>query len=531
MSLQVQNIKYTHANNDTLFQGISISLSAGDKCAIVGNNGVGKSTLLSIIAGSISPTSGYVSCSEPPYFIPQHFGQFNQITVARALGVDRKLHALTALLQGTGTETDLTELNDEWDIEERLKAAFLHWQISHIDFNSPMGLLSGGEKTRVFLAGMDICPSGVVLMDEPTNHLDMMGRKLLYEYIRHTDRTLLIVSHDRTLLNLLPAIYELKENGMRFYPMNYDAYKDAVDKEYQTTVLRLQHQQKEMAKAQLLARKTVERQQKHHVRGEKQNAQKGVPRIVMGNLRNQSETSTAKLAKIHQEKMEALRMEVQSTRTMLGSPAMMKVNIDNASLVKNKLLVAATDLTFCYDSQKVLWQNAPLNFSIYSGERIWLQGSNGSGKSTLLKLITGQLQPSGGTLLKPVPISVLFLDQEYSILQGELTVYEQMERYNTVKPEHELRMLLNRFLFPSSTWDKKCVSLSGGERMRLVLCCLQVCETAPDIIIADEPTNNIDITNMEILAEMFNHYQGTLLVVSHDSQFVQDVSLERTLSI
>lgn len=531
MSMQIQDLRYVHANNEPLFENISFALSPTDKCALVGNNGVGKSTLLGIMAGKLRPTAGRILCSETPYLVPQHFGQYNEMTVAQALGVHTKLQALRAILQGRGTETELLELDDEWDLEDRLQAAFAHWDIAHIDFKSPMGLLSGGEKTKVFLAGMDVHQPKLVLMDEPTNHLDMQGRALLFDYIDQANHCLLVVSHDRTLLNLLPAIYELQHNGIHFYPMSYDDYKATVDKAAQSLVLQLQQHEKEMAKAQKQAQKTLERQQKHQVRGEKQNAQKGLPHIAMGNLRSQSETSTAKLNKAHQKKMETLRNELSNTRAMMGGRNTMQVNLEHSALTNNKLLVSASHLTFGYSPQKVLWQQAPLHFSIYSGERIWLQGGNGSGKSTLLKLITGQLPPTGGTLLRPASVSVLFLDQEYSIIQNALTVFEQLESFSTAKPEHELKMLLNRFLFPSEVWDKKCAALSGGERMRLALCCLQVGEKAPDLLIADEPTNNIDITNMEILAETLNRYQGTLLVVSHDAQFVQDISLTRTLAL
>ena len=128
-------------------------------------------------------------------------------------------------------------------------------------------------------------------------------------------------------------------------------------------------------------------------------------------------------------------------------------------------------------------------------------------------------------------LNILYLDQEYSCLDNNLTVYGQLEACGSNKPEHELKMLLNRFLFTSTTWDKKCGSLSGGEKMKLALCCLIVCDNAPDMIIADEPTNNIDIASMDILAATLMNYKGTLLVVSHDEQFIQDVSIERTINI
>ena len=175
MSLQVQGLSYIHPNRDILFQNINFSLSSGDKCAIVGNNGVGKSTLLKIIAGKIPLAAGKIVCDDTPYLIPQHVGQFNDMTVAETLGLAQKLRSLSVILNGQGTEEDFVILNDEWDIQERLSEAFTRWHIDHITPDMVMGVLSGGEKTKVFLAGVDIFHPAIVLMDEPTNHLDTMG--------------------------------------------------------------------------------------------------------------------------------------------------------------------------------------------------------------------------------------------------------------------------------------------------------------------------------------------------------------------
>lgn len=531
MSLQVQNISFMHPNRDILFQNISFSVSDGDKCAIVGNNGVGKSTLLRMMAGKLSPTTGNVICDDTLYIIPQHFGQFDEMTVAEALGVGEKLKALSAILDGKGTEENFELLDNDWDIQERLAEAFAHWQIEQITPDMVMGNLSGGEKTKVFLAGMDICKPAVVLMDEPTNHLDTKGRSMLYEYINDTKCTVIIVSHDRTLLNLLPAIYEMSSAGMNFYPMSYDAYRETVDMEIAAKTARLENQQKELAKAEKAARKTMERQQKHASRGEKQSAKKCVARIAMGNLRDKSEATTSRLGKAQQEKLESKKMEMHELRSSINNHKVMKIDIGASALYDNKRLVEAKNITFKYDGREEMWQKSPLTLSILSGERIRLQGDNGCGKSTLIKLICGVLEPTGGEIYRSEPLNILYLDQEYSCIDNELTVYGQLEACNSKKPEHELKMLLNCFLFTSSTWDKKCGSLSGGEKMKLALCRLIVCENAPDMIVADEPTNNIDISSMEILAATLKSYNGTLLIVSHDEQFIRDVGIERTINI
>ncbi len=529
MSLLVQGLSYIHPNKDLLFQDITFSISTGKKCAIIGNNGVGKSTLLKILAGKIPLATGNIVFDGTLYMIPQHFGQFDGMSVAEALGLADKLRALSIILDGRGTEKEYEQLNDEWDIPERLAEAFARWQIGHIAPDMLMGNLSGGEKTRVFLAGQDIFNPSVVLMDEPTNHLDATGRALLYEYIAHTNSTTVIVSHDRTLLNMLSEIYEMSPTGMQFYPMNYDAYRETVDTETYAKVARLENRQKELAKAEKSARKTIERQQKHASRGEKHSAKKCVARISMGLLRDKSEMTASRLKKMQHEKTEAMKREINEIRLSINEYTGIKIDMGNSVLAGKKLLVEARNVTFRYAGREAMWSQQPLDLSIFSGERIRLQGDNGCGKSTLLKLITGSLQPTSGKMFRNEALKILYLDQEYSCLDNDLTVYGQLEACDSKRPEHELKTLLNRFLFTSSTWDKKCGILSGGEKMKLALCHLIVCEDTPDMIIADEPTNNIDIASMDILATVLKNYKGTLLVVSHDEQFIHDVGIERTI--
>lgn len=328
---------------------------------------------------------------------------------------------------------------------------------------------------------------------------------------------------------MLSEIYEMSPTGMQFYPMNYDAYRETVDAETCAKVTQLENRQKELAKAEKSARKTIERQQKHASRGEKQSAKKCVARISMGLLRDKSEATTSRLNKVQQEKMDAMKREINEIRSSINEYTGIKIDMGNSALVGRKLLVEAKNVTFRYVGRDVMWSQHPLDISIFSGERIRLQGDNGCGKSTLLKLITGSLQPTGGKMFRNEALNILYLDQEYSSIDDDLTVYGQLEACDSKRPEHELKMLLNRFLFTSSTWDKKCGSLSGGEKMRLALCHLIVSENAPDMIIADEPTNNIDITSMDILAAVLKNYKGTLLVVSHDEQFIHDVGIERTI--
>lgn len=170
--LILQGITYLHPNRDLLFTDTNLSINKQDKIALIANNGVGKSTLLKILAGNLQPSHGLVKADSTPYYVPQIFGQFNDHSIAQALRIAGKLNALREILDGNVTDENLTLLDDDWAIEERCKEAFAHWQLNGSDLDQKMGTLSGGQKTKVFLAGIHIHQPDIVLLDEPSNHLE-----------------------------------------------------------------------------------------------------------------------------------------------------------------------------------------------------------------------------------------------------------------------------------------------------------------------------------------------------------------------
>lgn len=529
MCIHVQSLTYMHPDKEVLFQDVSFVINKGEKIALIGNNGSGKSTLMRLIAGQQSPSKGQIICREALYYVPQHFGQFDGQTVAQALRIEPKMQALHAILQGDVTADNFTTLADDWEIEERTAAALSAWGLHGLPLSHPMHLLSGGEKTRVFLAGIEIYSPSFILMDEPTNHLDDKGREQLYRLVGSTAAALLIVSHDRQLLNLLSATYELSATGVTYYPGNYDFYKEQKGLAVGALQARLEEKEKELQKARKQAREVAERQQKHNTRGEKLSTQKRVSRMAMNTLRDRAEKTTTRLSGVHEEKMQSLTETARSLRASLPDMKAMKVDFNSSSLHVGKILLMAKEMNYAYQDRP-LW-NTPMNFVIKSGERIHLKGGNGSGKTTLLKLITGALEPTEGTLIRVEGLSFVYLDQEYSLVRDHLTVLEQLSSFNRRLYDHELKTILNRFLFPAPVWDKKCACLSGGEKMRLSLCCLMVNAHTPDIFILDEPTNHIDIRSMEILTATLKDYRGVLLLVSHDSRFAEQVSVDREINL
>ena len=541
MSISIQQISYIHPDKEVLFSDLNFAISKGQKLGLVSNNGCGKSTLLQIIAGQLSPSSGVIVRLDDLYYIPQHFGQYDSLTIAQALQIERKQQALHAILSGDASNENFVILDDDWNIEERSIAALDLWGLGQFTLSYPMNLLSGGEKTRVFLAGMDIHHPSVVLMDEPTNHLDSSGRQRLYDWVEKYRSTLLVVSHDRTLLNLLPEICELKKHQINYYGGNYEFYKEQKTLMQEALQQRIEEKEKALRIARKVARETAERRDKQNVRGEKSNIKKGVPRIVLNALQGKSEKSTSKLTGVHQEKAEKLTNERNQLRGSLSPTAALKTDFNSSSLHTGKILVTAKEINFSYHSNSVsndiqensiskqqLWQ-APVSFQLKSGDRLRIEGANGSGKTTLLKLITGQLQPQEGTLTR-TDFSYVYLNQEYSIIDDRNSILEQAYAFNSRNlPEHEIKIILNRYLFPASEWDKSCRKLSGGEKMRLAFCCLMISNNTPDMFILDEPTNNLDIQSIEIITATIKNYAGTVIAISHDNYFIQEIGVEQCI--
>ena len=542
MSFIIKDLSYIHTDKEILFSHIHLSINSGDKIALTGNNGCGKSTLMRILAGDLSPSSGTVLRPEHLYYVPQHFGQYDRQTIAQALGISHKLSALHAILSGDAAEAHFNTLNDDWTVEERAQAALDSWGLGGIPLSRPMEGLSGGEKTRIFLAGMELHNPTAILLDEPTNHLDADGRERLHNLLRRTSATVLVISHDRTLLNLLPAICELSSQGLTYYSGNYDFYKEQKTLQQNALTQQLEEKQKALRLARKVAREVEERKAKQNVRGEKASIKKGIPRILMGGLKNNAENSSSRLISIHAEKAEKLQTEMAGIKSSLSQTDKLKTDFNASHLHTGKILVTARDINFHYPNHtaspaetphtettaKSLWAS-PLTFQLRSGDRLSLKGKNGSGKTTLLKLIMGELHPTGG-VMERADFTSVYLDQEYSLVRNERSVLQQAEAFNHRHlPEHEVKTILNRYLFPRDVWNKPCSKLSGGEKMRLSFCCLMIADNTPDMFILDEPTNNLDIESIEIITATIRDYAGTVIAISHDREFLKDTGIEREI--
>lgn len=521
----LQNMSFGFPGGNLLFNHINLTIQSYTKSALVGSNGMGKSTLLKIIANELQPLEGNIHIQGDLFYVPQMFGNFNHLTIAECLRIDQKLYALEKITNGEIDEKYFDILNDDWEIEERCQNALKYWDLQNFDLNQKLEGLSGGQKTKVFLAGIQINEPEIIILDEPTNHLDQEGRKLLYELIDKTNATILMVSHDRILLNLVDAIFELSNQGIATYGGNFDFYTEQKEIEEGALQNDIQAKERALKKAKEKERETLERKQKLDAKGKQKQEKSGVARIMMNTLKNNAEKNTSKLKSIHAEKISGISGDLRELRSSLRNYDQMKVNFNDSGLHSGKILLFAENINFKYGNEKLWKEN--IDLEIRSGSRISIKGSNGSGKTTLIQLLLGKIKPSEGNIHR-TDFNSIYIDQEYSLIDPEVSVYDFAQTFNdNAIQESEIKTLLSRFLFGKESWDKKCGFLSGGERLRLLLCGLSISNKAPDMIILDEPTNNLDLQNIEILTHSIKDYQGTLLIISHDEIFLNEIGIER----
>ncbi len=529
MSIIVSGISYRHSGCQPLFENITFSVPAGAKVSLIGPNGAGKSTLLQILAGRLTPAAGSVAVSSTPYYIPQHTAP-DRRSVASLLGAEDKLQALREVCAGSADPACFDTLNDDWQIEDRCRAALSDWGLGNISLDAAAATLSGGERTKVRLAGLSLLNPDIVLLDEPTNHLDGRSRAKLYELIQKTHATLVAVSHDIALLNMLHTTCYLTASGIRLYGGNYDLYREHRSIEQQALADRIEAEQTALRMARKRAQEVRERQERRAAQGKRSRSKGGQARILVNSRGAQAQNSASRLSDRHADIVDERQQRLADLRERQIRCDKMKIDFDDASLHTDKRLILSEGMNFCFTAGAPLWPQ-PIDLEIRSGERIRIAGDSGSGKTTFVRLLLGDLTPSAGSVER-ADVSVAYIDQEYSALDTPLSVALMAERYNMRRlSDHEIKTRLDRALFTRETWDKPCCALSGGERMRLMLCCLMIADHTPDMFVLDEPTNNLDIDSIAILTDTIRSYRGTLLVISHDESFVDEIGVTRTIEL
>ncbi|MFE2158324.1 ABC-F family ATP-binding cassette domain-containing protein [Streptomyces lydicus] len=503
-----------------VLEGFHLAVGPG-RTGLIGLNGSGKSTLLKLIAGELTPTAGSVKVAGEVGYLPQHAPLDTHLRVDEALGIAAARTALHAIENGDASEEHFTAVGDDWDVEERARATLDQLGLPGIDLDRTIGEISGGESVLLRLAALLLRRPDVLLLDEPTNNLDRAARQRLHTAVSSWSGVLVVVSHDRELLQLVDRIADLRDGEIHWYGGNFSAYEQAlaVEQEAAERMMRVaeadvQRQKRELADAHVKLARRVRY-------GNKMNANKREPKIVMNERKREAQVSAGKHRTLHTERLKEARERLDEATEAVRDDDEIRIDLPHTAVPPGRTVLTLDALRTRYGARADLEVRGP--------ERIALTGRNGSGKTTLLRTVAGEVPPDAGTAHVHVPHR--FLPQRLDVLDDTLTVVENVARHAPDATNNHIRARLARFLFKGARADQQAGTLSGGERFRASLAALMLAEPAPQLLMLDEPTNNLDMASVRRLVTALESYEGALLVVSHDLPFLRDLGITRWLAV
>jgi len=487
-----------------LLDNVNLRIEKGDRLCLLGRNGAGKSSLLGMLAGRVRPDGGLIDrqqglrVSELPQDVPEGVdGTCFEIVATGVEGVGELLRGYHRFQQDSddgakASPTELTQLQhqmdeqDGWNALQRIEQILTRLKLPA---DQPIDQLSGGVRRRVLLGRALAAEPDILLLDEPTNHLDIESIAWLEEYLLRAGLTLVFVTHDRAFLRRMAnRIAELDRGVLSDYPGDYENYLRRREERLHAEDEEWRRFDKKLAEEEVWIRQGIKAR------------------------RTRNEGRVRELKQMREQRRQR-RERVGKVRLQL-----------NEAERSGKLVVEAEGLTFAYGNKTIV-----RNFSttVLRGDRIGLIGPNGAGKTTLLKLLLGQLEPQAGSVRLGTNLPALYFDQQREQLDPDLTVQQNLSGdQDTVlvggRPRHVYGYLKD-FLFTPDRARTPVRILSGGERNRLLLAKLFTREA--NLLILDEPTNDLDLETLDLLEELLSGYQGTLFLVSHDREF-----LDRTVT-
>jgi ATPase subunit of ABC transporter with duplicated ATPase domains len=541
-SVTLDRLTFTWPDGSTALDGVSGAFGSG-RTGLVGRNGAGKSTLLRLMAGELEPTSGVVTASGEVAYLPQQLTLDVDRRVAELLGVSAALDGVRAIAAGDVDPAHFDAVGDDWDIEARAQASLAEAGLAPEFLDRSVGELSGGEAVLVAIAGIRLRRAPITLLDEPTNNLDRDARAKLAAMVRAWKGTLIVVSHDLSLLELMDDTAELYAQALSVFGGPYSEWRAWLDAEQDAA------KQAEVAAAQVLRkekRQRIEAEVKlaHRARtAKKAEIEKRVPKIIAHGRKMAAEVSAGRLRTEVGAKEEAAHAAREEAGRRVRSDSSMKIELPDPQVSRSRRIATVGD-------EERSWV-------VQGPERVALIGRNGAGKTTLLeRLVAGGghtssetttdalrsgssadvaedfTSPARPTLrIEAHTDQIGYLPQRVDGLVEERSVFENIATAAPQVPEKELRNRLARFLIRGATAERPVSALSGGERFRVALAKLLLSDPAPHLVVLDEPTNNLDVDTVDQLVEALRAYRGAVLVVSHDDAFLRRLDLDLTLEI
>lgn len=498
------------------------TLGAG-RTGLVGDNGAGKTTILRLIAGQLRPTAGAITVKGAVGYLPQDLNLDTDAEVADLLGVRRALDALDALESGDTSLGVFDAIGDDWDIEARSKAVLDALGLPEIGLDRRVGALSGGETMLVALAGLQLAGSPVVLLDEPTNNLDAAAHARIHEVIAAWRGALVVVSHDPDLLDLMDDTAELRHGALTVFGGGYSEFTAALDREQEAARQALRTAEQALRQEQRQRREAETKLARRQRYANTDYANKRKPKIVMNSRRFEAEVSAGKLRHNLDDRVESARTTVAEEEARMRVDDQVRIDLPDPDVPKSRRLAQLTG---------VKGAGTDAVHVIAGPERVALTGPNGVGKTLLLEtLFSAELRARRPVHATPFTDRIGYLPQRLDGLDPTASALENVRAAAPATPPEQIRAQLARFLLRGDTVTRPVEGLSGGERFRVAMARLLLADPPHQLLVLDEPTNNLDLRTTQALMGALDTYRGALLVVSHDSRFLDQIGITTTLNL
>ncbi|WP_421932082.1 ABC-F family ATP-binding cassette domain-containing protein [Phenylobacterium sp.] len=520
--LTLERLSYATPDGVSLFDNLSLAFGS-ERTGLVGRNGVGKTTLLRLIAGELAPASGSVTVRGEIGVLRQAMSPPLGATVADLLGVRADIDRLVRIEESRGSEDDFA--NALWDLDSRVEQALAAVGLAGQHVDREAATLSGGEATRLALAGLLISEPDLILLDEPTNNLDAEARAMVAEVLRGWKGGAVVVSHDRALLREMDRIVELSGLGAKVYGGNYDLYLERKAAEEAAAAQGLATAERTVVRVAREAQAAREKKARRDAAGQRFADRGGTPKILLGAMAERAENSGAREGRLADKLAEQAGAELAEAQGRVERLRRLAFELPPSGLAAGKGVLAFEDVTFAHPGGRTL----AFDLRMTGPERVAVTGPNGSGKTTLIRLAVGDLQPASGRVT--LGVRAALLDQKTAMLRDDETLVAAFRRLNPTAGDNAARAALARFLFRNVAADKLVGSLSGGERLRAALACVLCADDPPQLLILDEPSNHLDLDSLAAIEAALQAYDGALLVVSHDRDFLEAVGVEREVGL
>ncbi|PSL55945.1 ATPase subunit of ABC transporter with duplicated ATPase domains [Saccharothrix carnea] len=524
----VSGLSFSWPDDTPVFADLSCTIPTG-RTGLVAPNGAGKTTLLRLIAGELRPSEGSITVDGVLGYLPQDLPLTGEPTVAEVLGVAPVLRALAAVESGDVAEEHFTTIGNDWDVEERTRAQLDRLGLGDLSLDRSLGTLSGGQVVSLGLAAQLLKRPDVLLLDEPTNNLDLAARHQLYDVLDDWPGCLLVVSHDRALLDRVDRVAEIESGEIRYYGGNFTEYERAVEAAREVAEKNVRNVEQELKREKREMQQARERAARRASTAARNLGNAGLPRIFAGTMKRNAQESAGKASGTHAARVSAAKAKLDEAERALRDEQKITLELPQTAVPAGRTLFLGERLRAAYGGRE-LFTGEGVDLAIRGPERIALTGGNGVGKSTLLRIVHGDLEPDRGDV-KRADGRIAYLAQRLDLLDGTRTVAENLAASAPAMPPAQRMNLLARFLFRGSRAHLPVGVLSGGERLRATLACVLFAEPAPQLLLLDEPTNNLDLLSTGQLERALNAYQGAFVVVSHDERFLNEIGVDRRLRL